>query len=805
MATAGVHGFPPALTSFVGRSVQVDEVAGLLDEFRLVTVTGPGGVGKTRLAAEVARRVADRLADGAWLVELAAVREPDLVPASVAAALGVPLHPGKPPFEALAESLARRQLLLVIDNCEHVLAPVANLVGAVLLAADDVRILATSREPVGVTGEARYRLAPLSLPAASQGTGGSEAVALFVDRARQADPHFTSAGETGALVARLVARLDGMPLAIELAAARVESLGVAQLLDRLDDRFGLLVGGDRRAEARQRSLAAAVDWSYQLLSEEERQVFRTLAIFPAPFTLDAAEAVAGAGTGPAVLHLVDCSMLVPPQAGPDGRARYLMLETLRAYAAGRLQDDADSRTARLAGFMLGVAEAAAARLEDGAEEIAAGRQLDAEAPALQQCLAWALDHDPGVALRLAIALAPWWYRRGRLAAGYELLAAATGPAVVGTEATGPALVRTEALCAAQYWLGLLSPGPGQEATLAHVTAVTDALADSTPSVLLARALTARTTCLINLGRLGEGAEDARRSLELARVLGYTAGQVRALTLLGAVAQYAGDHADALTWLRQAEPLDSGSLPGRVRRSWLHTLTMNLTAVGEADAAQRACAQGLELARAAADLRDQSVFLLVMSGLEREARHLPEGRVHLREAIELAARFGSDLMVTDGLDHCALYRAGEQDWADAVTLWAARAACLARIGAPELPRGAERRREPLQQAARALGPARTRAAEERGAAMALATAAEYAGLLLAAEPERRADAPGLPRLSARERELVTLVAQGRTDAQIAAQLYISIRTVRSHLDRIRDKSGCRRRADLTRLALEADLV
>ena len=696
-----------------------------------------------------------------------------------------------------------------------------------MLAADDVRILATSREPVGVTGEARYRLAPLSLPLAGQGAGGSEALALFVDRARQADPHFTSAGETSDLVARLVAGLDGMPLAIELAAARVESLGVAQLLDRLDDRFGLLVGGDRRAEARQRSLAAAVDWSYQLLSEEERRVFRTLAIFPAPFTLDAAEAVAGAGAGPAVLHLVDCSMLVPPQAGPDGRARYVMLETLRAYAAGRLDSDADSRdarlradadhpaarrethansparleadpdspAARLAGFMLGVAEAAAARLEDGAEEIAAGRQLDAEAPALQQGLAWALDHDPDVALRLAIALAPWWYRRGRLSAGYELLAAAGAAAQTGTRAW----------CEAQYWLGLLSPGPGQEASLAHVTAVRDALADGAPSLLLARALTARTTCLINLGRLGEGAEDARRSLELAGALGYSAGQVRALTLLGAVAQYAGDHAGALAWLRQAEPLDAGSLPGRVRRSWFHTLTMNLTAVGEAAAAQRACEQGLELARQAADLRDQSVFLLVLSGLEREAGHMTEGRAHLREAIELAARFGSDLMVTDGLDHSALFCAGEQGWADAVTLWAARAACLARIGAPELPREAERRKEPLRRAAQALGPARTRAAEERGAAMTLATAAEYAALLLAAEPERRAGAPGLPRLSARERELVTLVAQGRTDAQIAAQLYISIRTVRSHLDRIRDKSGCRRRADLTRLALETGLV
>ena len=546
-------------------------------------------------------------------------------------------------------------------------------------------------------------------------------------------------------------------------------------------------------------------------------MFRALAIFPAPFTLDAAEAVAGADAGPVVLHLVDCSMLVPPQAGPDGRARYVIVETLRAYAAARLEADAGSPAApleadtgspaapleadtgspaaRLAAFMLGLAESAAARLENGAEEIAAGRQLDAEAPALHQALAWALDHDPDTALRLAIALAPWWYRRGRLAAGYELLAAAAGPAEPGSQAWG----------AAQYWLGLLAPGPGQEVSLAHVTAARDALAAAAPSLLLARALTARATCLINLGRLDEGAEDARRSLELARALGYPAGQVRALTLLGAAAQYAGDHAGALAWLRQAEPIDSGNLPGRVRRSWLHTLTMNLAAVSEAAAAQRACEQGLELAQQAADLRDQAVFLLVISGLERDAEHWAVSRAHLREAIELATRFGTDLMVTDAVDHCAQFCAREQAWADAVTLWAARAAHLSRIGAPQLPRASQRRREPLRQAAVALGPAQTRAAEERGAAMTLSTAAEYAALLLAAEPELRAEPPGLPHLSARERELVTLVAQGRTDAQIAAQLYISIRTVRSHLDRIRDKSGCRRRADLTRLALEAGLV
>jgi len=221
--------------------------------------------------------------------------------------------------------LARQQLLLVLDNCEHLIGAAAELCAGLLLACDDVRVLATSREPLAVAGEARYRLAPLSLPDGDgEGdAGGSEAVALFADRARRVDARFVLDRERGPTVGRLVARLDGMPLAIELAAARVEALGVSGLLDRLDDRFALLAGGDRLAVARQRSLAATVEWSYQLLDEHERRVFRQVSVFPGPFTLEAAEAVAGADAGPAVLHLVDCSLLSPPQAGPGpagGRA-----------------------------------------------------------------------------------------------------------------------------------------------------------------------------------------------------------------------------------------------------------------------------------------------------------------------------------------------------------------------------------------------------------------------------------------------------------------------------------------------------
>jgi len=282
-SAGGVHGFVPALTSFVGRAGPVREVAGLLDRGRLVTVTGPGGAGKTRLAGQVATQVAGRFADGAWLAELAPVRDPALVPAVVAAALGVREQPGLSAAGALARVLARQQLLLVLDNCEHMADVAAELCAGLLAACDDVRVLATSREPLRVAGEARYRLGPLALP----DPGGlaeaarAEAVALFTDRARSADARFALDGETTPAVARLVARLDGLPLAIELAAARVESLGVTQLLDRIDDRFALLTEGDRGAPDRQRSLAATVEWSYRLLEERERRVFRALSVFPA--------------------------------------------------------------------------------------------------------------------------------------------------------------------------------------------------------------------------------------------------------------------------------------------------------------------------------------------------------------------------------------------------------------------------------------------------------------------------------------------------------------------------------------------
>ncbi len=289
-------------------------------------------------------------------------------------------------------------------------------------------MLATSREPLRMAGEARYRLGPLTLPdpAAPAAADECEAMILFADRARLADPGFALDEATAAAAARLVARLDGMPLAIELAAARVDALGVAQLLERIDDRFELLADGDRLAEQRHRSLAAAVRWSYELLTDVERRVFRAVSAFPGPFTLAGAEAVAGAGAGRAVLRLVDCSLLVPPRADPDCRTRYAMLETLRAYAARLLAAAGQDGevTAALAGYAAQVAGEASIGLHTGTGEVASLRRLDAEDATVSRALAWAVDHDPGTALRLALALEPWWQIRGRLTSQAPLLAAA---------------------------------------------------------------------------------------------------------------------------------------------------------------------------------------------------------------------------------------------------------------------------------------------------------------------------------------------------------------------------------------------
>ncbi len=789
---SGLGGVVAAPTSFVGRGAEVAEVAALLEECRLVTVTGPGGVGKTRLAGEVARRVAGWFGDGVWLVELAGVGEPSQVAGVVLAALGLRAERGVPLLEWLVRALSRRQLLLVLDNCEHVLPAVARLCAELLRSADDVRVLATSREPLGVAGEAGYRLRPLRLPGPGERGGGeSEAVALFADRARQADHRFTLGKQSRLAVERIVARLDGMPLAIELAAARVEALSLDQLADGIDDHVRAFASRDPLAPERHRSLAATAGWSYRLLSEAERRVFRRLAVFPAPFALEAAAGVAGDGARQAVLRLVDCSLLVPPQAGPDGRARYVMLQTLRDFALERLAEagEWDGAWASMAGVVRAVAEQASAALESAGQELAGALWLASEEANLSQALAWSVDNEPETALRIAICLAPWWSRQGRASEGHELLGRVLGH----VPADG------QAWCAARFWLGVLAPDPFERAGLEQFSAVRDVLAAAGPSPLLVRALNERSMCLGHLRRYAEAAQDAKAALAMAAGLGWPAGEAISLISLAVLAHYAGDNGESLACLRRAQRIDPAGLPDEIAREARLYLARALNVDGELDEARQLGTEVLGWARRAAHRAHEAEVIPLLPDLDMQAGRWHEAGQGLCEAFEVVSRIGNRYRVLECIDLCGQWCVRTERHAEAITLWAARAAHWRDYGIADLPLETARIEDQLRRSWQAIGSARAAAAQARGQAMTLDTAVEYALLVL------QGSVPAAPRLSARERELIGLVAAGRTDAQIAAELFISIRTVRSHLDRIGAKTGCRRRADLTRLALQAGVA
>jgi DNA-binding CsgD family transcriptional regulator len=587
-----------------------------------------------------------------------------------------------------------------------------------------------------------------------------------------------------------------MPLAIELAAARVEALGVAQLAGLPDGRPGLLAGGDRLAAGRHRSLAAVAEWSYQLLAEGEQRVFRLLSVFPAPFTLEAAGAVAGPGAAPGVVRLVECSLLVPPRPGVDGRSRYAMLETLRGYGAGLLAaaGEQDQAQAALARYAPRVAEQAAAGLTSTAGEPAAARWLDAEDATMGHALGWAAGHDLDTAARLVAALGPWWMLRGGVAGQEPLLRALAGRAEPGSDGW----------CAAQYWLASIAfdaADPLQ--VLQRCAAVVDVIGDRKPSRILADCLALQSGTLANLERVGEAAAAGRRALAMARELGYPAGQALATHSLVIAASYAGDLDDAAQLARQGGQIPD--IPRGFARICGYLLAGVLAQAGDLAAAGQACAGTLAQARDAGDLYALGAVLPVMADLDLRAGRPGDAAAHLREAAQLALQTGTWLDILNVLEGCGYLSAATGRPSDAVAAWAACDTLGQQRGLPVHDRDARRREDALGEARRVLGPDRARAAEQRGAAMSMATAAEYALLLTAPSPPPAQAAPGTAGLSARERELVTLVARGRTDADIAAQLYISIRTVRSHLDRIRDKTGCRRRADLTRLALAAGFL
>ena len=441
-------GLPAEMSSLVGRGPQLAAVLDGLRAARVVTLTGPGGCGKTRLALRAAALAADGFGDGARLVELASLTDPALVPACVAEALGVPERDATDPVAGIVRALADRELLIVLDNCEHVLASAARV--AVMLAGQcpRVRILTTSRERLDVPGEFVFPVPPLELP--EDGSAGavaaSEAGSLFVTRARAASPAFALTEGNSAAIAELCSRLDGMPLAIELAAARCPTLGPVQLAARLESHPGLLAGGAARP-GRHRSLEALVSWSYELLGEAERRLLARLSVLRGGFELEVAEQVAGGeplapqAIAGLLAGLADKS-LVQIQAGAV--IRYSLLETVRQFAAGRLAASGEGTAvhARLLRWALEVARSAEAALP-GAEWPRWSDRLSAEQASIRAALSWALGGaEPEAGRELAARLARWWIATGRYSEAGQFLTTAAGiPSEADSRHPGPGAAR----------------------------------------------------------------------------------------------------------------------------------------------------------------------------------------------------------------------------------------------------------------------------------------------------------------------------------------------------------------------------
>ena len=426
------NNLPRQLTTFIGREREIAEAKRLLAETHLLTITGPGGSGKTRLSLEIGARLLSEYPDGVWLVEFAHLADPARVPQVLATALSVREEADRPLLVTLVDHLRPKRVLLLLDNCEHLIDACAGLADTLLRGCPEVKILPSSREALGLTGEVVFRVPPLSLPdsrlvPALERLAEYEAVRLFVDRAIAVKPDFTLTDDTAAAVVQICRRLDGIPLAIELAAARVRTLSVQQITAHLDERFRLLTGGSRTALPRHQTLRGLIDWSYGLLSEAEREVFRRVSVFVGGWTLEASVAVcAGVDVDRYDIvellgRLVDKSLCLIDGEGSD--PRYRLLETIRQYGFEKLAETSEGQVvrARHRDFYLGFAEDAEPRLQ-GPEQVAWLQRLEADHDNLRAALRWSLDCDETeAALRLGSALSLFWDTHGYVREGREWL------------------------------------------------------------------------------------------------------------------------------------------------------------------------------------------------------------------------------------------------------------------------------------------------------------------------------------------------------------------------------------------------
>jgi len=589
-----VQRFPIQLTSFVGRDTEIAEVRDILARNRLVTLTGAGGVGKTRLAVQVAASVAGGYADGAWYVDLAPITDPDLVPVSAARALGLPDQPGRSPEKSLLQFIGGRHMLLVLDNCEHLLDASAALITTLLSGCPQLTVLATSREPVGMTGEVTWRVPSLSL--------ADDAVRLFSERAGHARPGFGINDDNAAAVDEICHRLDGMPLAIELAAARVRALSPKEILAGLQDRFRLLTGGSRTAVRRQQTLRASVDWSHALLTEPERILFRRLGVFMGGFDLGACrEVVCDKELAPhqvldVLALLVDKSLVIAETT--SGSTRYRLLETIRQYAQEKLGESAEAVGVRDRHRDQYTAMAAALDTPTSTGMDVLLDQTESNLDNLRAAFAWSRENsETDNALELATSLQPLWLTRGGLKEGSDWLEVGLADAeTAGAGVTPRAMAR--------------------------------ALADK---------------AFLDNMRDAESLARAQRSLAIARDLDDPALLVRTLTACGRVATWDADL--ARPYLSEAEDL-ARAMGDRWRLSQL-LYSQALTAVvgaGDLDAAVAAAAEGRDVADEVGD-----------RGYSRGCRWCLTGAQWVRGDIAGAEAQYRQLMIEADAEHALIWQ------------------------------------------------------------------------------------------------------------------------------------------------------
>jgi predicted ATPase/class 3 adenylate cyclase len=630
------NNLPIQRTSFVGREQDIADVTDLLVEHRLLTLVGSGGVGKTRLALHVGAELLDRYPDGVWFVDLAPISDPELVSSVTAQACSMSQQQGQRVDETIALWLKRKQLLIIFDNCEHVLEPVAQLAESILAAAPDVRILATSRQALNIAGEAAHQLPSLPFPANVAGLTADEAqrygaIALFVDRATAADTRFRLADNTAPIVADICRRLDGIPLAIELAAARVKVLSIPNLAQRLNERFRILTGGSRTALPRQKTLSALIDWSYDLLAPQEQMLFNRLGIFASGFSLDAATAVCS-GDGLDEIEILDLlstltdkSLIVANTTGEQ--ERYHLLESTRAYALEKLTAAGarEQLAWRHAEYFRDRAQETDVRYATDSQTALASAELELDN--YRAALEWALKdgRDPTLGGVVAGALVLLWSQGGLAVEGRYWIALAQAYL---DESAHPQV-------AACMWSALSDLSSGKHAVESAQRAL-DLSQSVDDEEGQAWALAGVALGLLQMGRLEEAADANARALAALRKIGRKRGVASRLNLQAAIQKARGDVAAARESYAQAlaaykalgnEPgvamvlgnlaemdFADGQYAEAVRLSGealeIHSREKNpsflatgyaniaayLTALGEVDRAREAAHEGLRLAR-----------------------------------------------------------------------------------------------------------------------------------------------------------------------------------------------------------------